>query len=129
MVQTVKIRKGEKIIRVHFMYNTDLVDIMRDHNGWWFRKEKAWQFPVGKLTELRDHLTKEKYNVTITKLEETQERAFRGKKSPIKTKQVPLDMFDNPDVVSVPGHCKSCKQYHYLDREGYCLECRVKGKI
>ena len=127
MVQTVKIRKGEKIIRVHFMYNPDLVSIMREHNGWWFRKEKAWQFPVGKLSELRDHLVNEKYNVQIIKLEEKPKES--AKETHEMPKQVPLDMFKNPDVISVPGHCKSCGQYHYLNREGFCLECRVKKKL
>ena len=122
MTQAVNIRKGEKIFRVHFMYNTDLIDIMREHDGWWFRREKAWQFPIGKLTEVYDHLTNEKYNVQITKLEE-KERPKRTFKS---TKQTSLDMFKNPDVVSIPGYCKECKQYHFIGRDDLCVKCWTK---
>jgi len=124
MVQSVKIRKGEKIIRVHFMYNTDLIDIMREHDGWWFKKEKAWQFPIGKLTEVYEHLTNERYNVTIIKLEEKPKES----RKPFKlTKQIPLDMFKNPDVVSIGGICKECKQYHFIGKDGLCVECWAKN--
>jgi hypothetical protein len=70
MVQTVKIRKGEKVIKVYFMYNDDLVDIMREHNGWWFHNEKCWQFPVNRLSEIYDDLTSKMYRVSITPLKE-----------------------------------------------------------
>ena len=70
MAQRVRIRKGEKVIKVHFMYNTDLVDIMREHNGWWIYKEKCWQFPVGRLSEIYDDLTSKMYKVEIIKMEE-----------------------------------------------------------
>lgn len=107
------------------MYNTDLIDIMRDHDGWWYKKEKAWQFPIGKLTELYDKLTNKKYNVEITKLEENTEES----KMPVKQiKQEPIDMFKNPDVVSIPGHCKECGQYHFIGRDGLCVECWTKMK-
>jgi len=68
MVQTVKIRKGEKKFLVHFMWNDDLVDKMRDHNGWWNKKERAWQFPLYKFSEVYDDLTKSLYRVKILKL-------------------------------------------------------------
>jgi len=126
MVQTVKIRKGEKIIRVHFMYNTDLIDIMREHGGWWFKKEKAWQFPIGKLTEVYERLTNEKYNVQIIKLEEKPKipkTSFKMKK------QEPFDMFKNPDVVSVGGTCKKCKQHHFIGKDGLCVECWSKINV
>ena len=124
MVQAVNIRKGEKIIRVHFIYNTDLIDIMREHGGWWFKIEKAWQFPIGKLDEIYNHLTNEKYNVHIIKLEEKErpKRVFK----PIK--QEPLDLLKNPDVVSIPGYCKECKQYHFIGRDGLCVKCWSKMK-
>jgi len=69
MVQTVKIRKGEKSFKVHFMYNTDLVDIMNDHDGWWNRKERCWQFPNHKFDRLYDELTDKMYRVRIIKEE------------------------------------------------------------
>jgi len=125
MVQTVKIRKEGNRIKINFMYNNDLIDIMREHGGWWFKKEKAWQFPIGKLTEVYDHLTNEKYNVQITKLEEKSKEAKKVFKP---TKQEPLDMFKNPDVVSIGGHCKECGQYHFIGRDGLCVECWTKKK-
>jgi len=124
MVQAVNIRKGENIIRVHFMYNTDLIDIMREHGGWWFKKEKAWQFPIGKLSEVYEHLTNKKYNVQIAKLEEKVKEPV--KKSFKIKQQEPLNMFKNPDVVSIPGHCKKCGQYHFIGRDGLCIECWTK---
>ena len=68
MTQKVKIRKGEKIILVHFMWNDDLVDKMREHNGWWNNKERAWQFPLYKFEQIYDDLTKSLYRVEILKL-------------------------------------------------------------
>ena len=85
MVQKVKIRKGEKVIRVHFIYNTDLVDIMREHRGWWFRKEKCWQFPLWKLEPLYDELTSKHYNVEITKLIEQPKKEQKHYPNPWKT--------------------------------------------
>ena len=126
MVQAVKIRKGEKIISVHFMYNTDLIDIMREHKGWWFKKEKGWQFPIGKLSELYEHLTNEKYNVQITKLEE---KPKASKKVFKPTKQEPLNMFNTSGVVSIGGTCKECGQYHFIGKDGLCVECWSKLKV
>jgi len=70
MVQQVHIRKFKKVIKVHFMYNTDLVDIMRDNGGWWFKKEKCWQFPVGRFSEIYNELKNNRYNVKVTLIED-----------------------------------------------------------
>jgi len=67
MVQTVKIRKEGNRIKVNFMYNIDLLDIMRSHNGFYFKKEKAWIFPVYKQSELYNVLTDKHYNVIFVK--------------------------------------------------------------
>ena len=67
MVQTVKIRKEGNRIKVNFMYNIDLLDIMRSHNGFYFKKEKAWIFPVYKQSELYNVLTDKHYNVIFIK--------------------------------------------------------------
>jgi len=67
MVQTVKIRKEGNRIKVNFMYNNDLIDIMREHNGYYFKKEKAWIFPVYKQSELYNVLTDKHYNVKFIK--------------------------------------------------------------
>lgn len=36
------------------------------------------------------------------------------------------DYFKNPNVVSVPGTCKKCGEYHFLNKEKVCLQCRLK---
>lgn len=115
MVQSVNIRKGERIIRVNFMHNTDLISIMQSHKGWWFRKEKAWQFPLWKFESIYDELTDKRYNVIISKLEE--------KKKSTQYEQKVIDYWKLPDVVGVPGNCKKCKQYHILNKDGLCKEC------
>jgi len=61
--QTVNIRLEGNKIKVKFIYNTDLIDIMRDHNGYFLRKERAWIFPKSKFGELRDELKKKMYIV------------------------------------------------------------------
>lgn len=52
------------------MYNDDLIDIMREHSGWWYKKERCWQFPVSKFSELYDDLKKNLYAVDVLNLEE-----------------------------------------------------------
>lgn len=63
MAEKVRIIKFNKQIKVKFHYNEDLVEIMRDFDGYWNRKEKAWFFPAYKKSELRDELTKRMYEV------------------------------------------------------------------
>ncbi|MFW6130047.1 MAG: hypothetical protein ACOC56_02610 [Atribacterota bacterium] len=50
---------------VKFHYNEDLVEIMRDFNGFWNKKQKAWFLPAYKKSELRDELVRRMYNVVI----------------------------------------------------------------
>lgn len=69
MVQTVKIRKEGNKIKINFMYNNDLIDVMRSHNGYYFKKEKAWIFPAYKQSELYNALTDRHYNVVFVKLQ------------------------------------------------------------
>jgi len=116
MVQRVVIRKNDNKIRVHFMYNPDLIDIMREHQGWWFRKEKCWQFPLWKFDAIYDHLKREKYSVEIRALEE--------KKKPEKQTKLEIDYWLDKEVVSVPGNCKKCGEWHFLNKDGICVKCR-----
>jgi len=68
MVQKVRIRKGKKTIRVHFMWNDDLVDMMRDHNGWWKKSGRYWQFPIWKFDAIYGELKKNLYSVEISQM-------------------------------------------------------------
>ena len=70
MVQTVKVRKEGNKIKINFMYNNDIIDVMRSHSGYYFKKEKAWIFPAYKRSELYNILTDKHYNVKFVKLKE-----------------------------------------------------------
>jgi len=115
MVQKVIIRKGEKVFRVNFTYNPDLIDIMHDHNGWYFKKEKAWQFPLWKLENLYDELTGKLYKVEIKKLELKK-----------KTEQTHIkpDYWKGDDVLAVWGKCKKCGYSGYVNKESLCVKCK-----
>jgi len=120
MTQTINIRKGEKIIRLNFTYNADLVDIMHSHNGWFFRKEKSWQFPIGKFEEVYDHLKKEKYSVNITKLDESKDKP-EPKHKLIQTTWE--EYWKDKDTIAVGGTCKKCKEWHFVNKDKVCMRC------
>lgn len=99
------------------MYNTDLIDIMRDHEGWWFKKERCWQFPLWKLEPLYDELTEKHYKVEIVKL-------IEDKKKERKQKKLDVDYWKEKDVVSVYGTCKKCGAGGFVGKDGLCSRCR-----
>ena len=113
MDQTVRIRKDNNRIKINFMYNDDLINIMREHHGYFYRKEKAWVFPTSKLTELYNILTNKHYNVQIVK--EAQQTSI-----PIQTSKNP---WDDKEVLFVVGICKSCGAYGSCKKNGLCLRC------
>jgi len=118
MTQKVKIRKGEKVIMIHFMYNTDLVEIMQSHNGWWYRKERCWQMPLWKLEALYDELTTKKYSVEITKLIE------QPKKEDKEQTKLDIDYWEDKEVIAVLGKCKKCGQGGFVDKDSLCVRCK-----
>lgn len=67
MVEKVHIIKKEKSIKIKFRYNTDLIDIMNDHKGWYFKHDKSWVFPISKLQTIRDELVHLMYEVIVLK--------------------------------------------------------------
>jgi len=119
MVQKVKIRKGERNIKVHFIYNTDLIDIMRENRGWWFKKEKCWQFPLWKLEPLYDELTAKRYNVEITKMIEQPK-----KEKPKPQKRLNIDYWKEPGIISKYGKCKECGKGGFVDKNELCVLCK-----
>ena len=116
MQPTIIIRKEEKQIKINFSYNTDIVDIMREHNGYFFRKEKAWCFPIRKLDEIRDELAKKMYTVQTKKAPSTPTKPTYVQKK--------INVFDDPDVISVGGICKKCNTKTYIDEDGLCVRCK-----
>ena len=70
MAQTVNIRRIGNKIKVNFMYNNDLIDVMRRHQGFYFQKEKAWIFSAHKQSELYNTLTNKHYNVKFVQPKE-----------------------------------------------------------
>lgn len=67
MTEKITILKRERSIKVKFRYNEDIIDIMRDYNGWYFKHDKSWVFPLDKLSEIRDELIHNMYKVEIKK--------------------------------------------------------------
>ena len=109
MVQTVKIRKGERVIRIHFMWNPDLVDIMQEHKGWFFKKERCWQFPLWKFESIYDELTNKLYRVEITKLVEQPKK---------------IDYWKDKEVFLVYGECKKCDLDGFINKDELCSRCK-----
>lgn len=67
MVEKVHIIKKERSIKINFRYNTDLIDIMREHKGWYFKHDKSWVFPLSKFEKIKDELIHLMYDVRISK--------------------------------------------------------------
>ena len=63
MTERVYIEKQKNRIKLTFHYNTDLIDIMREFNGWYKGNEKAWYFPLHKLHPLHDALKQKMYTI------------------------------------------------------------------
>jgi hypothetical protein len=115
MVQTVKIRKEGDKIKVNFMYNDDLVEIMRQHSGYFFRKEKAWIFPLSKHEALYNQLTDAHYDVQVT--------VTKGQTQLPIEKVEPVDNWKDKSTVFVAGHCKKCGTWGFCSKEGLCGRC------
>ena len=107
-VQTVNVRKEENRIKLNFIYNKDLYLIMKDHHGYFFKKEKAWIFPLHKFEEIKRDLESKNYKVVVK----------------TENEQTTLDAFSDPDVLSQYGICKKCGQGGFIDRNGLCTHCK-----
>jgi len=67
MTEKVYIIKKERSIKIKFRYNTDLIDIMNDYKGWYFKHDKSWVFPLSKFEKIKDELKHLMYDVRVTK--------------------------------------------------------------
>jgi len=115
----IKIQKEGRHINVSFSYNSDLVDIMKENNGWYIYKKMCWMFPASRKSEIIDILKENKYRVTI--LPEIEPKRKKVKKvSPMKR----LD--EDPTVVSVWHVCKECGEQSFIGRDELCSKCRAK---
>ena len=103
MQQTVTIYrdKTNKKIKVKFIYNVDLLDVMREHKGWWNKKEKAWIFSLHKLPALQDNLSSKMYRIRIITEKPT----------------IPNE------EVCVEGMCKKCYSLVLVNRKRLCKKC------
>jgi len=110
MKQTVNIRKEDKKVKINFLYNPDLYDIMKKYNGWFFKKEKCWIFPDYQFDSIKKELEEKHYNINFISSQQTQVN----------------DVFGNKDVVTVYGHCKICGVYGSLGKSQICLRCLLK---
>lgn len=110
MVKTVNIRKEGNKIKVNFSYDTDLVDIMRSHKGYFYRGEKAWVFPSHKYDAIRSELKSKHYDVRfVTSATQTTFATKRKEKS---------------EVLSTFGHCKKCGEGAFCNKDGLCVRCK-----
>lgn len=117
----IKIQVEGKHLNIWFSYNEDLVEIMKELNGWYISKTQMWMFPAYRLSEIRDLLISKKYRVTIVS-EKGPERS---------TAKVPSidDRFKkNPNIVAIMGKCKSCGYTLFIDRQHSCTECSLSKK-
>lgn len=119
MQPPVQIKKTERSLRVSFSYNSDLVDIMREEDGLWHRKDKNWIFPLSKLSQIREALVSKKYRVKI--ISETNEE--KSKRFNQRRKKSREELFKDKDIISVWGVCSSCKQECFIGKDGICTRC------
>lgn len=120
MQAPVQIKKTQRSLRVSFSYNSDLVDIMREEDGLWHRKDKTWIFPLSRLSQIREALISKKYKVKIVS-EIDREKSKRINHQIIKISN--KELFKDKDIVSVWGVCSSCKQECFIGRDGICTKC------
>lgn len=117
MTQTINFRKDGNKLKLHFMYNEDVIDVMRAHKGYFFRKEKAWVFPESKSTELYNELKDKGYNIeylTPTSRATTEKTAKRE-----------IDV--NPpkdDYFMRAGTCVKCGRWGFCFKDGICGRCK-----
>lgn len=115
----VQIKKTQRSLRVSFSYNSDLVDIMREEDGLWHRKDKNWIFPLTKLSQIREALVSKKYKIKI--ISETDKEKSKRFNQPRKKSRE--ELFKDKDIISVWGVCSSCKQECFIGRDGICVKC------
>jgi len=115
MQPPIEIQKEGNHLNVSFSYNKDLVDIMRELEGWWMNKKKCWMFPTSMLSRVREKLVSEGYKVNILKEKEQE-----------KIKDNFEDRFNDPDVIGVYGNCSVCGGYESLNKEKKCRKCLLK---
>lgn len=90
---------------------------MRDCEGWYFKKEKAWTFPIKRFQKVYDALKDAGYtvNTTMEVPKPSRERKVTKKES-----------FSNPDVIAVYDVCEKCGLDNFVGRDGLCSLCRSK---
>ena len=113
MKQIINIRKDNKKIKIYFMYDNELYNVMKQHNGFWLKREKFWIFPEDKLESIKKDIESKGHEVYVLSKEK-------------ETYQLE-NPFSNPLVVAVFGNCKVCGKYSgNINKTGVCLQCRLK---
>lgn len=116
MQPPIKIQTEGRHINVYFSYNTDIIEIMREHHGRWKRNDKCWTFPLTLKSKLIDTLQQKKYRVQIVSSKEAQ------KKQVVDS----THYFDDKDVILVWGLCKKCNQKKLIGQDCMCVKCSVE---
>jgi len=116
MQSPIKLTKTPRNLKVTFRYNKDIVDIMREESGIWHSKQKAWFFPLGCYSDIREALVKKGYNVVT--FNET------DRPQPANEYKYLQKLFDeDDDLVSLWGTCKKCKHKKFINRGFLSTEC------
>ena len=91
---------------VYFEFNDKIVNMLKSIGNASFKEKpkKHWNLPNNKRTPLI-HL-------------------FRSKGYYIHFRQ---QFPDEPDVVSVLGHCKVCHELKYVNKDSVCVQCSFKN--
>jgi hypothetical protein len=121
MTQTINFRKDGNKLKLHFTYNEDIIDVMRAHKGYWYRKDKSWVFPETKRTELYNELTDKGYSVNyLTPMSQA------TLETPVKKKVEKVDEFDPwaDGAFMVGGVCRKCNKWGFIFKNGLCGTCR-----
>jgi len=119
MTQTINFRKDGNKLKLHFTYNEDIIDVMRAHKGYWFRKDKSWVFPETKRTELYNELTDKGYNINyLTPMSET------PLQKPVKkVVEEAIDPWKDGAFMRART-CIKCGVWGFCYKDGVCGRCR-----
>ena len=120
MTQTINFRKDGNKLKLHFTYNEDIIDVMRAHKGYWYKKDKSWVFPETKRTELYNELTSKGYNINyLTPMSQT------TLETPVKKKVEKVEEIDpwKDGAFMMAGYCIKCGTWGFCYKSGICGRC------
>ena len=110
MKQTVVIKKEKQKIKINYTFEQPLYQIMKSYNGYYYKPNKCWIFPLKEFEKIKKDIKEKGYPVTIL-VKEDQSTFVEN-------------VFDEPDVIAVYGKCKKCGSEGFVNKESLCILCR-----